>query len=104
MEKSPYNKFILYMASLRMNVDLDANKAPQEAQDAQFKITLGHLRIALQTDAFKKDETDALLYRLDSNSAKLLLSKRGGEVCDILRTSKPIPPWIVEYYEGKAPC
>lgn len=101
MDKSPYNKIISYMASVAINKDLDTQKAPQETQDAQFKITLGLLRAALEMDAFQPNETDALLYRLDSTAGEILFSKHGAEVCDILKASAKVPPWVAEYYEGK---
>ena len=99
--KSPYNKIIFYMASVAIDRDLDALKAPQETRDAQFKTTLGLLRAALETDAFKPNETDALLYRLDSTSGEFLFSKHGAEVCNILKASAKVPPWVAEYCEGK---
>jgi hypothetical protein len=76
-------------------------KAPKAEQDAQFQVTLGLLREALRTDAFRPDETVALLYRLDSHSGDFLFADHAAEVCEILKSSPKVPNYVVEYYEGK---
>jgi hypothetical protein len=101
LEKSQYNKFIGYMTAVAVNQSLDAQKAPEEKQEIQFKITLDLLRAALQTDAFLPEEFVALVYRLDSKAGAVLFSKHATDVCAILRASPKVPLWVTEYYDGK---
>jgi hypothetical protein len=100
-DKGPYNKFIFYMTAMGVNVDMDKRKAPKGTQEAQFKITLDLFRAAMQTEVFKPEEIVALQFRLDSTAGQLLFTKYGAEVCEILRSSKQVPPWLTEYYEGR---
>jgi hypothetical protein len=101
MDKSPYNKIIFYMISVDINQDMHARKAPKETKDAQFKTTLDLLRDALDADAFKPNETMALLYRLDSDAGEYLFAGHATQFCDILKASKKVPQWVAEYYDGK---